>query len=97
MSARVIIERKVMKGKENEALSILRELRIAAMHRKGYFCGETMRARDDPSTFVVLGIWQQPEDWERWQNNPERRKLVGELEKLLVRPEKVSVYLSVSF
>lgn len=97
MSTHVIIERKVKEGKETEALNILRELRVLALHRKGYFCGETMRSRDDPSTYVVLGIWQRPEDWEAWQNDPERKKIVKKLEQFLVNREKVSIYLSVSF
>lgn len=97
MSTRVIVERKVKEGKETEVLNILRELRVMALHRKGYFCGETMRSIDDPSTYVVIGIWQRPEDWEAWRNNPERKEMVKKLGKFLVGPEGVSVYLSVSF
>jgi heme-degrading monooxygenase HmoA len=69
MSTRVIIERKAKKGNEADVLNILRELRVLALHKKGYFCGETMRSIDDPSTYVVISIWQKPEDWEAWRSN----------------------------
>ena len=97
MSTRVIIERRVKKAKEVEALEIMRELRVMALHKKGYFCGETMQSLDDPSTYAVLSIWQRPEDWESWRENPERNEMAKKLEKLLVEPEKVSVYVTISF
>lgn len=97
MSTRVIIERRVKKTREVEALEIMRELRVMALHRKGYFCGETMQSLDDPSTYAVLSIWQRPEDWEAWRENPERKEMAKKLERLLVAPEKVSVYVTISF
>jgi heme-degrading monooxygenase HmoA len=95
MAIRVVIERKVKEGKQAEMMNILRKLRTSALPRKGYISGETLRSRDDPSTYIVISSWQSVEDWEAWQSHPERTEISKKLEPLLATPEKYSIFVFV--
>ncbi len=95
MAIRVIIERKVKEGRKSEMMSILRELRTLALPRRGYISGETLRSKDDPSTYIVISTWKSLEDWEAWRNHPERNEANKRLEQVLVTPEKYTVFVYV--
>jgi len=43
-------------------MSILRELRALALPRRDYISGETLRSKDDPSTYIVISTWESVED-----------------------------------
>jgi heme-degrading monooxygenase HmoA len=58
MSVRIIIDRKVKKGKESDLAKLLRELRSKAIFSRGYISGEMLRALDDPRNYVVITTWQ---------------------------------------
>lgn len=93
MAVRIIIDRKVKKGKERDFAVMLRELRAKAIPSKGYISGETLRAQDDPHNYIVITTWQNVEDWKTWVNNPERKKIHAKIEKLMARPTRTKVYL----
>jgi heme-degrading monooxygenase HmoA len=92
MGVKILIERQVKKGKEDELLNILRELRSAALYRRGYISGETLQSDDDPSKYIVISNWQGIEHWEQWQNHPDRIEISTKMEPLLIGPEKYRVY-----
>jgi heme-degrading monooxygenase HmoA len=93
MAVRIIIDRKVKKGKESDFAKILRELRSKAIPSKGYISGETLRAQGDPHNYIVITTWQSVEDWKMWEKNPERKKIQAKIEKLMARPTKTTIYL----
>ena len=93
MAVRIIIDRKVKKGKEHELANCLRELRSKAMPSKGYVSGETLRSLADPQNYVVISTWQSIDDWRTWEKNSERKRIQGKIEKLMSRPTKTRVYL----
>ncbi|OGP60154.1 MAG: antibiotic biosynthesis monooxygenase [Deltaproteobacteria bacterium RBG_13_52_11b] len=93
MAVRIIIDRKVKKGKETEFSKMLRELRLKAIPSKGYISGETLRALDDPHNYIVITTWQSVDDWKRWEKNSERKKIQSRIEKLMARPTKTKIYL----
>jgi len=93
MAVRIIIDRKVKKGKESDFAKMLRELRSKAIPSKGYISGETLRAQDDPHNYVVITTWQSVEEWKAWEKNPERKKIQAKIEKLMARPTKTKIYL----
>jgi heme-degrading monooxygenase HmoA len=93
MAVRIIIDRKVKKGKESDFAKILRELRSKAIPSKGYISGETLRAQDDPHNYIVITTWQSVEDWKAWEKNLERKKIQAKIEKLMARPTKTKIYL----
>ena len=93
MAVRIIIDRKVKKGKESEFAKMLRELRSKAIPSKGYISGETLRAKDDSHNYIVITTWQSVVDWKAWENQPERKKIQAKIEKLMARPTKTRIYL----
>ncbi len=93
MAVRIIIDRKVRKGKEPELAKWLRELRSKAMPSKGYVSGETLRSLSDPQNYVVISTWQSIDDWRTWEKNSERKRIQTKIERLMSRPTKTKVYL----
>ena len=91
MSVRIIIDRKVKKGKEADFAKLLRTLRANSTFSKGYISGEMLRVRDDPQNFIVISAWQSVADWEKYENVPETRKIHARMEKLMTRPTKVKI------
>jgi heme oxygenase (mycobilin-producing) len=93
MAVRVIIDRKVKKGKEQNLSRLLRELRLKAIASKGYISGETLRSSEDPQNYIVISTWQSVDEWKNWDKNPERKKIQAKIEKLMVRPTKAKIYI----
>jgi heme oxygenase (mycobilin-producing) len=92
MPVRIIIDRKVKKGKEPDFSKLLRELRSEAVPSKGYISGETLRALDDPHNYIVISTWRNINDWKECEKNPNRKKIQTEIEKLMVRHTKTKIY-----
>ena len=95
MIVKIIIDRKVKKGKEAESFELLKELRSKAVSSKGYISGETLRALPDLHNYIVVSTWQSADDWKNWERNPERKKIQARIEKLMVRPTKTKIYVHV--
>ncbi len=93
MAVRIIIDRKVKKGKESDFAKLLRELRLKAVPSKGYISGETLRALDDPHNYIVITTWKSIDDWKKWEKSLERKKTQNKIEKLMARPTKTKIYL----
>ncbi len=80
MQAKIIIKRKLIKGKQREIIALLRELRSGALQQPGYISGETLSTLEDPQTLVVIGSWQDMESWIAWKENDTRKTLERMLE-----------------
>ncbi len=91
MSVRIIIDRKVKKGKETDFAKLLRKLRSQAIFSEGYISGEMLRAHKDPQNYIVITAWQSIADWEKYERVPETRKIHARIEKLMARPTKVKI------
>ncbi len=93
MTVRIIIDREVKQGKEEEFFDLVKELRSKAISTKGYISGETLRALSDRHNYLVVGTWQSANDWKNWEKNPERKKIQARIEKIMVRPTKTKMYV----
>jgi heme-degrading monooxygenase HmoA len=93
MAVRIIIDRKVKKGKEADFATLLRELRSKAIPSKGYISGETLRALDDDHNYIVITTWQSANDWKNWERHPERKKIQAKIEKLVARAIRTKIYV----
>ncbi|OGO04582.1 MAG: hypothetical protein A2Y91_08070 [Chloroflexi bacterium RBG_13_54_8] len=89
---RTIIERYCPPDKAAEMESLLVDMRTKAMRQHGYVSGETLRSLDDPSRWLVISTWLNAENWKAWQTNPERKEVSAKIDRLLAKPEKVSVF-----
>ncbi len=86
MVAKIIIKRRFKDGNSRQIVALLNELRSSAMHQPGYISGETLSQKDHPHNMVVIGTWQEMEDWYRWRDSEERRKFEAMLELYQERP-----------
>ncbi len=93
MTVKIIIDRKVKKGKESEFFDLLKELRSKTVSSKGYISGETLRALSDRHNYVVVSSWQSADDWKNWEKNSERKKIQARIEKIVLRPIKTKIYV----
>jgi heme-degrading monooxygenase HmoA len=91
MAVRIIIDRKVKKGKEADFAKLLRRLRSKAIFSRGYITGEMLRVQNDPQNYIVISAWQSVADWEKYERVPETSKIRARIEKLMARPTKVQI------
>ena len=88
---KVIIERKIKLGKENEAWDLLHELRSKAIQQSGYVTGETLMGYDDSSLWFAIGTWLEVENWQAWLKSPDRKALVEREKALIDAPIKTTL------
>jgi len=92
MAIRIVIDRKVKKGKEAEFARLLKEVRSKAIFSQGYISGEMLRAVGDHQNYIVISAWESIAQWEKYEELPETRKVHARIEKLMARPTKVKIY-----
>jgi len=92
MIVKILIERKVKRGKESEFTRLWRELRTRAISVEGYISGETLRSVDDPNHVLVISTWQSADHWKKWEQNPRRLIIDTEIQTLLEETPSISVY-----
>jgi len=83
MAVKVIIERRVPKGKDTDLANLMREMRGKAMFAPGYISGETLRAHDDPSLYVVISTWRSVDEWKAWEASPVRSETQTKIDAIL--------------
>lgn len=93
MTIKILIERKFKEDLSLEEVKTINELRIRAMHRKGYFSGETLIDLKDHRRILVLSVWSNWDEWKEWENSDERRKLEAKLEKNLKQASIVRSFM----
>jgi len=76
MTVKIIIERKVKKGKVPDFLKLLEELRRKTIRAKGYVSGETLQASDNSHNLIVVSTWHGIDEWKNWERNPERKEIL---------------------
>ena len=92
MAVKIIIKRKVPKGKEGQLLPLLLELRSKATTQPGYISGETLRNVDDPEDTVVISTWQSVEAWKAWEASRGRMEIQNKIDSLLGAKTEYGVY-----
>lgn len=93
MAVKIIIKRKVPKGKEGQLLPLLLELRSGAISQPGYVSGETLRNMNDPEDYVVISTWQSADDWNAWEKNKKRMQVIEKIDSLLGEKSSYGIYL----
>ena len=93
MAIKVIITRKVARGKEKDLVPLLMELRTKAMGQGGYISGETWKGVSDPDEFLVISTWNSLDDWRAWEANPERQEIQERIDALLRIPSAHHIYI----
>ncbi|MBL7226333.1 MAG: antibiotic biosynthesis monooxygenase [Desulfobacteraceae bacterium] len=93
MAVKIIIKRKVPKGKDAELLPLLIELRSLAIAQAGYISGETLRNLYDPGDYLVISTWQSVDNWKAWAANDRRAEMQDKIDALLGQKTEYGIYL----
>jgi pentatricopeptide repeat protein len=92
MAIRVLIKRYVKKGRVDQAIEMLKELRKTALNEIGYVSGETLINHYDSRSIMIVSTWEKLDDWIRWEGSEERAANEAKMERLLEVPTKYEVY-----
>jgi heme-degrading monooxygenase HmoA len=92
MAVKIFIKRYVKKGKAQEAVELLKDVRSHALKQPGYISGETLINHYDPCNITVISTWQTIDDWIRWQESDERSAKEDQLESLQDGPTTFEIY-----
>ncbi|MEW6669656.1 MAG: antibiotic biosynthesis monooxygenase [Thermodesulfobacteriota bacterium] len=92
MAVKIIIRRKVPRGREAELLPLLLELRTRATTRPGYVSGETLRNVNDPEDYLVISTWQSTDVWRAWEQSRARKEIQEKIDALLGEKTVYDVY-----
>jgi heme-degrading monooxygenase HmoA len=88
---KVLIERRVKKGKEGYLIELLNKLRTELVSQPGYVSGELLQSTEDESIVFALSTWLSPLDWKSWEGNPRRLEIESKIELLLTEPSKLTI------
>jgi heme-degrading monooxygenase HmoA len=92
MAVKIFIKRYVKKGKTQEAVELLKDVRSQALKQPGYISGETLINHYDPCSITVVSTWQTIDDWIRWEESDERSAKEDQLEGLQEGPADFEIY-----
>jgi pentatricopeptide repeat protein len=92
MAVKIFIKRYVKKGKTQEAVELLKDIRSQALKQPGYISGETLINHYDPCNITVVSTWQTIDDWIRWEESDERSAKENQLEGLQEGPADFEIY-----
>ena len=74
MSVKILIRRKFKQQALTKASAMLIKARTNAMGHKGYISTETLVNYNDPQSVLILSMWQDKEDWDRYQDSSTRKE-----------------------
>ena len=92
MTVKVLITRRFKEDKVQEAMHFLNQLRTGGINQPGYIMGETLFSMEDPQKLVVISAWESKKHWDRWCNDPVRKRLVHKMEQMLLDPVQYEVF-----
>ena len=92
MAVKIFIKRHVKKGKTQEAVELIKDVRSHALKQPGYISGETLINHYDPCKITVVSTWQTIDDWIRWEESDERSAKENHLEGLQEGPANFEIY-----
>jgi quinol monooxygenase YgiN len=92
MMVKILIQRKIKPGKEEEFKRLVRELFMGAIHAEGFISGETMQSIDDSTLHMTIGTWRSIKHWNDWISSSDRRKSQEKLDQVLAEPMKITPF-----
>lgn len=92
MAVKIIIRRRIPKGKEAQVLPLLLDLRSKAITQPGYISGETLINTNDPEDYVVIGTWKSVNHWKAWEATKERGEIQSKIDALLGEKAAYGIY-----
>jgi heme-degrading monooxygenase HmoA len=88
---RVLIERCLAPGREDDFRAVMREMRREAVYAPGYIAGETLRDVATPGHYVVISTWRAQRDWDAWAVSAARETVRERIRPMLAQEERTTV------
>ena len=93
MAVTVIIQRTFKDDQKASHLApLIVKLRSLATIQPGYITGKTFRCLDCPGEYLVISTWNSLEDWNRWLNSEQRKKVQNQIDDLLEEKTEYRIY-----
>ncbi len=89
---KIIIERRIMPGLEEEYDAAAREAMRASINARGFIAGESLRERHHPEHRLLITQWRDLSAWRDWQNSTERERVMQHILPLLTEDEHIRIY-----
>jgi heme-degrading monooxygenase HmoA len=89
---KIMIKRKVPKGREEELMNLIVALRSRASKQPGYISGETLRSKAEPDTYLVISIWDDEKYWKTWLASEERAEYQNRIDELTGTETEYEIY-----
>ncbi len=93
MAVKVMMKRVPNNGAWLDMNKILRELRMLAMTQPGYISGETLLSATVQGTTIVISSWSSVSHWRDYEDSPQRKALLDELEPRLAEPATTEIWV----
>ncbi|MCG7602042.1 antibiotic biosynthesis monooxygenase [Halomonas sp. McH1-25] len=90
---KIIIERRIMPGLEQEYEQAAREAMRYAMGASGFISGESLHEHDNTQHRLLITQWRDLASWKTWQHSQEREIVMQKLLPLLSEEERITAYL----
>jgi heme-degrading monooxygenase HmoA len=88
---RVLIERWLIPGMDEQFRVAMRGMRQDALHAAGYISGETLRDVAVSEHYVVISTWRAKRDWDAWAVSAARETARECIRPMLAAEERTTI------
>nr|WP_163503717.1 antibiotic biosynthesis monooxygenase family protein [Halomonas socia] len=89
---KIVIERRIMPGLEEEYEQAAREAMRASVSARGFIAGESLCERHHPERRLLITQWRDLSAWKDWLHSSERERVMLRVKPLLADEEHIRVY-----
>lgn len=89
---KIIIERRIMPGLEEEYEEAAREAMRHSLGARGFFGGETLVERGHSDRRLMIVKWRNLSAWNEWYTSEERARAMQRILPLLTEDETIRIY-----
>ncbi|SFH76240.1 antibiotic biosynthesis monooxygenase family protein [Modicisalibacter xianhensis] len=89
---KIIIERRIMPGLEQEYEQAAREAMRYAMSAPGFISGESLHEHGNTEHRMLITLWRDLASWKEWERSSEREIVMQALLPLLAEDERITAY-----
>ncbi|SFX11707.1 antibiotic biosynthesis monooxygenase family protein [Marinospirillum alkaliphilum] len=88
---KVLIERQLLEGLDEEYGHAAKALLRGCMEMPGYISGESLKDIQRPTHRVIITLWKNEQSWKDWEKSAKRQQLLAGICGLLAADEKVTL------
>ncbi|MGP9809259.1 antibiotic biosynthesis monooxygenase family protein [Halomonas sp. AOP12-C2-37] len=89
---KIIIERRIMPGLEEEYEQAAREAMSVSLGVRGFVGGETLVERDHTDRRLMITKWRDIRAWKEWHSSDARTMAMQRILPLLTEDETIRIY-----